>query len=151
MSVVDNYSPVSRRTIALNIDSLVGDEAEKWTSNGKYFISDCRHTVWSDRRMRGFLGVTAHWIKMKDKSLQLKSQLLACNRFKATDVTKVERIVTFEVLRYPVSFLLIATWKIQKCILWTTPTTDEQDQMTMAEPESQSGLFSAYRKKQRRD
>jgi len=33
----------------------------------------------------------------------------------------------------------------------TTPTTDEQDQMTMAEPDSQPGLFSAYRKKQKKD
>lgn len=29
----------------------------------------------------------------------------------------------------------------------TSPTTDEQDQMTPSEPERQSGLLSAYRKK----
>lgn len=31
--------------------------------------------------MRGFLRVTAHWINIKDDSLQLKSQLLACYHF----------------------------------------------------------------------
>lgn len=40
--------------------------------------------IWSDRRMRGFLGVTAHWLSTEDLSLQLKSQLLACNRFKGS-------------------------------------------------------------------
>ncbi|KAJ4939239.1 hypothetical protein JOQ06_028695 [Pogonophryne albipinna] len=32
--------------------------------------------------MRGFLGVTAHWIDLNNDNLQMRSQLLACNRFK---------------------------------------------------------------------
>ncbi|KAL3062204.1 hypothetical protein OYC64_010173 [Pagothenia borchgrevinki] len=42
--------------------------------------------------------------------------------------------------------MMIKNW-ILKEVTKTTPTTDEQDQMTMAEPDSQPGLFSAYRKK----
>lgn len=40
--------------------------------------------MWSDRRIRGFLGVTAHWLSTEDHSLQFKSQLLACNCFKVS-------------------------------------------------------------------
>ncbi|KAI4830100.1 hypothetical protein KUCAC02_001753 [Chaenocephalus aceratus] len=40
--------------------------------------------IWSDRRMRGFLGVTAHWIDLNNDNLQMRSQLLACNRFKGS-------------------------------------------------------------------
>ena len=40
--------------------------------------------IWSDRRMTDFLGVTAHWVNIEDDYLQLKSQLLACNRFKGS-------------------------------------------------------------------
>ncbi len=40
--------------------------------------------IWSDRRMRGFLGVTAHCVNIEVEYLQLKSHLLACNRFKGS-------------------------------------------------------------------
>ncbi|KAJ4945621.1 hypothetical protein JOQ06_023302, partial [Pogonophryne albipinna] len=46
--------------------------------------------------------------------------------------------------------MMIQNW-ILKEVTKTTPTTDEQDQMTMAEADSQPGLFSAYRKKQKKD
>ncbi|KAI4803771.1 hypothetical protein KUCAC02_025419 [Chaenocephalus aceratus] len=49
--------------------------------------------------------------------------------------------------------LMIKNWILKEVTKTTptTPTTDEQDQMTMAEPDSQPGLFSTYRTKQKKD
>lgn len=87
MSIVDQkYSPVSRRTITSKIDNLVADRQMKL----KHELAKVDHVsvtvdIWSDRRMRGFLGVTAHWINVEDdENLQMKSQLLSCNRFKGS-------------------------------------------------------------------
>uniref|UniRef100_A0A674AI05 HAT C-terminal dimerisation domain-containing protein n=1 Tax=Salmo trutta TaxID=8032 RepID=A0A674AI05_SALTR len=38
--------------------------------------------IWSDRKMRGFLGVTVHCMEKDGERIQLKSNLLACDRFK---------------------------------------------------------------------
>ena len=86
LSIVDNkYSPVSRRTITSKIDSLVGDRQSKLKNElAKADNVSVTVDIWSDRRMRGFLGVTGHWINIEDDSLQLKSQLLACNRFRGS-------------------------------------------------------------------
>lgn len=70
LSIMD--SPLSRRTVTSKLDSLVADNVSVTVD------------IWSDRRMRGFLGVTAHWINIEDDRLELKSQLLACNRFKGS-------------------------------------------------------------------
>ena len=37
--------------------------------------------IWSDRKTRGFLGITAHWLDDGEGGIVLKSALLACNRF----------------------------------------------------------------------
>lgn len=77
---MDNtYSPVSRRTITSKLDGLVVDRQIK-LKNELANADNVSVTVdiWSDRRMRGFLGVTAHWININhDSLLQMRSQLLA--------------------------------------------------------------------------
>ncbi|KAL3048812.1 hypothetical protein OYC64_008317 [Pagothenia borchgrevinki] len=40
--------------------------------------------IWSDRKMRGFLGVTAHYLEQDEERIELKSNLLACDRFKGS-------------------------------------------------------------------
>ncbi|XP_034071694.1 uncharacterized protein LOC117545812 [Gymnodraco acuticeps] len=40
--------------------------------------------IWSDRKMRGFLGVTAHYLEKDEERIELKSNLLACDRFKGS-------------------------------------------------------------------
>lgn len=40
--------------------------------------------IWSDRKLRGFLGVTGHVMEVSDNSLNLKSYLLGCSRFKGS-------------------------------------------------------------------
>lgn len=86
LSIMDSkYSPVSRRTITSKLDSLVSERQMKLKT--QLAMADnvsVTVDIWSDRRMRGFLGVTAHWIDIQDDCLQLKSQLLACNRFKGS-------------------------------------------------------------------
>ena len=85
LSVMDSkYDPVSRRTITSKLESVTMDRQRKLKED----LAKAEHVsvtvdIWSDRRMRGFLGVTAHWFDIKD-DLQLKSQLLACNRFKGS-------------------------------------------------------------------
>lgn len=74
LSIVDNkYSPVSRRTITGKLDNLVADRKMK-LKNELEVVDHLSVTVdiWSDRRMRGFLGVTVHWINIEDDRLQLK-------------------------------------------------------------------------------
>lgn len=50
--------------------------------------------IWSDRKMRGFLGVTGHTMEVNEstKELSLKSYLLSCERFKGSHTG--ERIST---------------------------------------------------------
>ncbi|KAL7379703.1 hypothetical protein ABVT39_004336 [Epinephelus coioides] len=80
LSLADSkYQPVCRRTITLKIESLV---------KIKVLLAGADHVsvtvdIWSDRRMRGFLGVTGH-VLATSEGVQLKSYLLACNRFKGT-------------------------------------------------------------------
>ncbi|XP_038823451.1 uncharacterized protein LOC120023496 [Salvelinus namaycush] len=84
LSVVDSkYSPVCRRTLTSKVENL----ATKRRSKLKTQLSNTDHVsvtvdIWSDRKMRGFLGVTVHCMEKDGERLQLKSNLLACDRFK---------------------------------------------------------------------
>ena len=85
LSVADSkYLPVCRRTITLKIESRVAEIKEKI----KVSLAGADHVsvtvdIWSDRRMRGFLGVTGH-VLATSEGVQLNSYLLACNRFKGS-------------------------------------------------------------------
>ncbi|RXN14058.1 zinc finger BED domain-containing 4-like protein [Labeo rohita] len=52
----------------------------------RHFLSvlDITVDIWSDRKNRGFLGVTVHWVEKDAERVQLKTNLLACNRFKGS-------------------------------------------------------------------
>ncbi|TRY56530.1 hypothetical protein DNTS_005417 [Danionella cerebrum] len=52
----------------------------------RHFLSvlDITVDIWSDRKKRGFLGVTVHWVEKDAERIQLKTNLLACNRFKGS-------------------------------------------------------------------
>jgi hypothetical protein len=83
LSVVDTrYSPVSRRTLTSKLDGAVLEKQTK-LKNSLANVEDISVTVdiWSDRKMRGFLGITAHWLDDGEGGIVLKSALLACNRF----------------------------------------------------------------------
>uniref|UniRef100_A0A669DT20 HAT C-terminal dimerisation domain-containing protein n=2 Tax=Oreochromis niloticus TaxID=8128 RepID=A0A669DT20_ORENI len=84
LTVVDRkYSPVCRRTIISKTENLAAEKR----SMLKTQLSETDHVsvtvdIWSDRRMRGFLGITVHWIQRETERMQLKSKLLAFDRFK---------------------------------------------------------------------
>eukprot|EP00063_Salmo_salar_P091248 XP_014066083.1 PREDICTED: uncharacterized protein LOC106610928 [Salmo salar] len=76
LSVVDSkYSPVCRRTLTSKVENLATH------------LSNTDHLsvtvdIWSDRKMRGFLGVTVHCMEKDGERIQLKSNHLACDHFK---------------------------------------------------------------------
>uniref|UniRef100_A0AAY3ZWF3 HAT C-terminal dimerisation domain-containing protein n=1 Tax=Denticeps clupeoides TaxID=299321 RepID=A0AAY3ZWF3_9TELE len=86
LTVLDSkYNPVCCRTLTSKTQNL----AEERRSKLKSQLSNTDHVsvtvdIWSDRKMRGFLGVTVHWIKKEAERIQLKSNLLACERFKGS-------------------------------------------------------------------
>lgn len=86
LSIMDTkYTAVSRRTITSRLDTVVSERQSKLISE-MATVENLSVTVdiWSDRRMRGFLGVTAHWMNTAADAITLKSHLLACNRFKGS-------------------------------------------------------------------
>nr|XP_029492831.1 uncharacterized protein LOC115111086 [Oncorhynchus nerka] len=84
LSVVDSkYSPVCRRTLTSKGENLATERSSKLKTQ----LSKTDHVsvtvdIWSHRKMRGFLGVTVHCMEKDGERIQLKSNLLACDRFK---------------------------------------------------------------------
>lgn len=86
LAVLDSkYTPVCRRTLTTKTESL----AEERRSKLKTQLSNTDYVsvtvdIWSDRKMREFLGVTVHCMERDAERVQLKTNLLACNRFKGS-------------------------------------------------------------------
>ncbi|XP_042166334.1 uncharacterized protein LOC121841511 [Oncorhynchus tshawytscha] len=84
LSVVDSkYSPVCRRTLTSKVENLATERRSKLKTQ----LSNTDHVsvtvdIWSDRKMRGFLGVTVHCMEKDGERIQLKSNPLACDCFK---------------------------------------------------------------------
>uniref|UniRef100_A0A8C7ME78 HAT C-terminal dimerisation domain-containing protein n=1 Tax=Oncorhynchus kisutch TaxID=8019 RepID=A0A8C7ME78_ONCKI len=91
LSVVDSkYSPVCRRTLTSKGENLATERSSKLKTQ----LSKTDHVsvtvdIWSDRKMRGFLGVTVHCMEKDGERIQLKSNLLACDRFKGPHTAKI--------------------------------------------------------------
>ena len=90
LTVLDSkYSPVCRRTLTSKTENLAAERRSKLKTQ----LSNTDHVsvtvdIWSDRKMRGFLGVTVHWIEKEAERIQLKSNLLACNCFKGSHIAE---------------------------------------------------------------
>lgn len=84
MEVVDHkYSHVSRNSVASSIESMVLKMKDTIRSSLQPVPCVSVTTdIWSDRQMRGFLGVTVHWMEVNEASVVAKSRLLGCSRFK---------------------------------------------------------------------
>ncbi|KAK7896570.1 hypothetical protein WMY93_021895 [Mugilogobius chulae] len=83
MSVVDQrYNPVSRSVVNRRLNELA-KEMDLTIKQKLDRASTVNVTVdiWTDRSMRGYLGVTAHFIEMETRAPTLKSVLLRCDRF----------------------------------------------------------------------
>jgi hypothetical protein len=88
MAVVDSrYSPICRSTVSSALSSMAANLQDKMrqqlssTSTGSLSVTV---DIWSDRKMRGLLGVTTHTMEVSDASVAAKSYLLCCNRFKGS-------------------------------------------------------------------
>ena len=83
LSVLDSkYQLVSRGTASSCISDIVQNQRELIKANleQKSWVS-ATVDIWSDRKMRGYLGVTVHTIEIQNSDISLKSFLLRCNRF----------------------------------------------------------------------
>ena len=84
MSVVDEkYCPVSRNTVTRRLSDLASDKESMIKSKlQKADTVSVTVDIWTDRCMRGFLGVTAHFMETEKNSVsRLHTVLLSCDRF----------------------------------------------------------------------
>ncbi len=84
LSVADEkYCPISRSTVTRRIsDQAAEKEADIKSRLQKADIVSVTVDIWTDKTMRGFLGVTAYFMDLKSEiSPRLQSVLLSCDRF----------------------------------------------------------------------
>ena len=83
LNIVDpQYKIVCRQTLKNKIH--LTDKATKEKIVSKLFKAEAVNTtvdIWSDRKMRSFLGITAHMIEEENNNLKLVSYTLLCQRF----------------------------------------------------------------------
>ncbi|KAK0135547.1 hypothetical protein N1851_028592 [Merluccius polli] len=92
------YTPISRRTISeKRIPELVRKVKETVLKKLETRSSVSLTTdLWSDRRLRSFLGVTAHVCSESKDFYAIESYLLECRRFTDTLLSEVENIIDSE-------------------------------------------------------
>lgn len=83
MSVVEErYCPASRSTVTRRLSELAADKESKIKSKlEKTDNVSVTVDIWTDRSMRGFLGVTAHFMEIEKNNPSLQTVLLSCERF----------------------------------------------------------------------
>ena len=111
LTVVDSkYTPPARNTIKTRLfrmaDEIQTDIKEKLISPKSV---NTTLDIWSDRRMRSYLGITCHYISMDN--FTLCTVLLACTRFTGTHsgdriAAEVESILTFYNIKDKVDYYL---------------------------------------------
>jgi hypothetical protein len=77
------YTPVARSTICMSKLPQMVETGKRAIIQKLSGVSCLTLTVdiWSDRKMRSFLGVTAHLLNATEDSLALESYTLGCKRF----------------------------------------------------------------------
>jgi len=82
LSVVDSkYVPPARNTITSRLTSLAAELQETIVKQLSSVNSvNTTLDIWSDRRMRAYLGVTCHYITTSAGAFALRSSLLSCTR-----------------------------------------------------------------------
>ena len=83
MAVVDEkYCPVSRATITRSLTERAAEKEAKIKAQlEKADTVSVTVDIWTDRVMRGFLGITAHYMEQNGTTPSLQSVLLGCERF----------------------------------------------------------------------
>ena len=114
LSIVDSrYTPISRTYVTTSIHKMV--------TQTKTSIHDKLQTVqalnltmdiWSDRKMRSYLGITAHYVPSDGSDTkQLQSLLLSCDRIEGSHTgekicAEVECILDFYDIRHSVDYVI---------------------------------------------
>jgi hypothetical protein len=83
LSVVDSrYSPPARSTVSSHLGCMAEDVRQQITDRLVHVRSvNLTLDIWSDRRMRSYLGITAHYVLSSSEKPELSSSVLACSRF----------------------------------------------------------------------
>ncbi|KAL7879730.1 hypothetical protein SRHO_G00019840 [Serrasalmus rhombeus] len=83
MAVVEEkYCPPSRSTVTRRLSELAADKMSKIKSKlEKTDTVSVTVDIWTDRSMRGFLGITSHFMELEKNGPRLQSVLLSCERF----------------------------------------------------------------------
>lgn len=147
MSVVDpKYVNISRTTVtSMLAEMTTAMEAKIKEDMSKIDGVSVTVDVWSDRKMRGFLGVTGHVMEVTDKSLNLKSYLLGCSRFKGSHTgekisTAFESICDKYSIRKKLDYILTDNASNMKkaftVCLATIDETEERTSVSMAQSSS---------------
>lgn len=78
----ERYNPVSRYTITRRVSDLALEKRTSIKSKLEKTDTLCVTVdIWTDRNMRGFLGVTAHFMEIDRSNPRLQTVLLSCERF----------------------------------------------------------------------
>ncbi|XP_013859738.1 zinc finger BED domain-containing protein 1 [Austrofundulus limnaeus] len=83
MAVVEEkYCPPSRSTVTRRLSELAAEKMSKIKSKlEKTDTVSATVDIWTDRSMRGFLGITSHFMELEKNGPKLQSVLLSCERF----------------------------------------------------------------------
>ncbi|MGH0157863.1 UNVERIFIED_CONTAM: hypothetical protein FKN15_034421 [Acipenser sinensis] len=132
MQTVDpRYKPLCRQSmkkkIAHKASSLKQEITEKLA---KCESVNATVDLWSDRRMRSFLGVTAHIIEDNGEDIKLSTYTLACERFMGRHTGEqialaFERIIEGYRIKNKLDFIITDAANIKKAFTTSFPDADE--------------------------
>lgn len=135
LSVVDpKYTATTYRSVMKQVQGSVAETRTKL----KGIIAEAEEIsvtvdIWSDRRMRGFLGITAH-VLTTDKGLRLNSHLLACSRFRGSHTGEriseaFEAICDEYDIKHKLNYIICDNAaNMKKAFLICFPPQEEEDQ-----------------------
>lgn len=104
------YLPMARTTVSYKLDKKV--EILRKTLCDRpagVKIMSLTINIWSDRRMRSYLGINAHYLSTTNT---LQSSLLSCDRFSGSHTgekvaAEIERVLNYYQLRQKVDFVIM--------------------------------------------
>ena len=110
LSILDHkYTPMARTTVSHALDKKV-EEVKKTLLDRLCTVKTVNLTIdiWSDRRMRAFLGITAHYMSA---SSELQSSLLSCERFTGSHTGEriageIDTVLNYYQLRQKIDFVV---------------------------------------------
>ena len=134
MSIVDSqYNPPSWSTVTSYLGRMAED-VQRQLSEKLAAVQSVNLTldIWSDRRMRAYLGVTAHYVV--HGMHELSSSLLACSRFSGSHTgdrvaAELESTLDMYDIKHKIDYVVTDNAanmkKAMTCLLYTSDAADE--------------------------